>query len=62
VKSGAGSIRDWEVRAYASLAGLGIPADILCYTPEQVELWAGARNHVVARALREGRVIYEKPS
>lgn len=62
VKSGAESTRDCEVRAYAALGGLRVPADILCYTREEVERWSSARNHVVARALREGRVIYEKPA
>lgn len=60
VKSGAQSTQDVEVRAYAALGGLAVPADILCYTPEEVERWNRARNHVVARALREGRVVYEK--
>jgi len=60
VKSGAVLTRNWEVHAYASLGGLAVPADILCYTPEEVERWRSARNHVVARALREGRVLYEK--
>jgi hypothetical protein len=60
VTSGGGSARDCEVRAYAALGGMAVPADILCYTREEVERWSSARNHVVARALREGRVIYEK--
>ena len=48
------------IPAYRSLWGLGVPKDILWYTPEEVREWAGARNHVVARALREGRVLYER--
>ena len=60
VTSGGRSARDCEVRAYAALGGMAVPADILCYTREEVERWSSARNHVVARALREGRVIYEK--
>ncbi len=60
VKTGAGIMRSWETRAYASLRGLAIPADILCYSPEEIERWAGAPNHVIARAFREGRVIYDK--
>ena len=38
----------------------GIPADILLYSQQEVEHWKGSRNHVVARALKEGRVIYEQ--
>lgn len=48
------------IPAYESLGGLGISKDILWYTPEEVRKWARARNHVVARALREGRVLYER--
>ncbi len=60
ITSGPASVRELEVRAYASLRGLGIPADILCYTPDLVAKWSATPNHVVARALREGRLLYEK--
>jgi predicted nucleotidyltransferase len=43
-----------------SLYGISTPTDILWYTPAEVEHWRGATNHVVARALREGRVLYER--
>jgi uncharacterized protein len=36
-----------------------IPLDFLIFTPEEMEKWKGARNHVVAHALKEGRVLYE---
>jgi len=49
-----------DVQAYRALSGLGASKDVLWYTPEEVEDWAGVCNHVVARALREGKVIYEK--
>ena len=49
-----------EVRAYQALRGMGFPKDILWYTPQEIEDWAGVRNHVISRALREGRVLYEK--
>lgn len=42
------------------LARFPIPQDILVYTAEETEHWAATRNHVVARALREGRVLYER--
>ena len=38
-----------------------VAVDLLLYTPEEVADRAGARNTVVARALREGRVVYERP-
>lgn len=36
-----------------------IPMDFLVFTPEEVEKWKEAKNHVIAHALREGRVLYE---
>ena len=48
------------IPAYEALSGLGVPKDILWYTPQEVEDWAGVRNHVISRALREGKVLYEK--
>ncbi|MCX6616151.1 MAG: nucleotidyltransferase domain-containing protein [Acidobacteria bacterium] len=45
---------------YVSLFGIDVPIDILWYTPTEVAQWAGAINHVIARALREGRVLYER--
>lgn len=40
------------------LPKFGIPYDVLVYAEEEVECWRDARNHVIARALREGRVLY----
>ncbi len=48
------------IPAYRSLWGLGIAKDILWYTPQEAREWSRARNHVVARAFREGRVLYER--
>ena len=49
-----------DVRAYRALSRLPIPKDVLWYTPEEVKDWAEVRNHVISRALREGKVLYEK--
>lgn len=62
IKDFAGSPRELEARAYASLRGLAIPVDILCYTPDEAERRSKSPNHVIARALREGRVLYERPA
>ncbi len=43
------------------LARFRLPQDILVYSAEETEHWAKTRNHVIARALREGRVVYERP-
>ena len=48
-------------RLYKALAGFLVPADILVYSREDVEYWRDSLNHVLARALREGRVVYERP-
>jgi len=40
---------------------IGVPIDILFFTPQEVEKWRNTTNHVVSEALREGRVIYERP-
>lgn len=47
---------------YRLLGGLGVPKDIVWWTPEEIEEWRGVRSHFISRALREGRVLYEKPS
>jgi predicted nucleotidyltransferase len=46
------------VRILRALAPLLVPADVLVYTRSEVERWRGSLNHVVGRALREGRVLY----
>lgn len=48
--------------AYRALDGMPISKDILWKTPEEVEEWRDVASHVVTRAMREGRVLYEKGS
>jgi predicted nucleotidyltransferase len=50
------------IPAYRALRGLGVPKDIVWYTPEELAEWAGVVNHLAWRALNEGRVLYEKRS
>ena len=58
---GPGRSRHKElVRLYHALAGFHVPADILVYSHEDVAYWRDSLNHVLARALREGRVLYER--
>jgi len=45
-------------RLWHALAGFAVAKDILVYSREEVERWRDARNHVIARALREGRLLY----
>lgn len=48
------------IPAYRALTGLGVPKDILWRTPSEIRDWAGVQNYIATRALREGRVLYEK--
>ena len=47
------------VRLYHALAGFHVPADILVYSDDDLAYWRDSLNHVLARALREGKVLYE---
>lgn len=49
-----------ERRLYRTLAGLRVCKDILVYSQDEVEYWRDSLNYVLARALREGRVLYER--
>jgi uncharacterized protein len=38
-----------------------VPIDLLLFTPEEIEKWKDSTNHVIARSLREGRILYDRP-
>ena len=48
------------VRLYHAVAGFPVAADVLVYSRDDVAYWRDSINHVLARALREGRVLYER--
>jgi predicted nucleotidyltransferase len=48
------------IPAYGALAGLGIPTDIIWRTPAEIAEWSQVPNHVTTRAIREGKVLYER--
>ena len=50
-----------ETRLWRALAKFHVPKDILVYSSDEADRWRGSLNHVLARALREGRVLYERP-
>ena len=59
---GPGRSRRREMaRLYEALSGFQVPADLLVYSRADVDYWRDSLNHVLARALREGRVLYERP-
>ena len=59
---GSGRCRRAEsVRLYRALAEFGVCKDILLYSQDEVEYWRDSLNNVLARALRDGKVLYERP-
>lgn len=49
-----------EARLYRALAGINASTDVLVYCEDEVDFWRGSLNHILARALREGKVLYEQ--
>ena len=49
------------VRLYHAVAGFRVPADLLVYSHDDVDYWRDSLNHVLGRALREGKVLYDRP-
>ncbi len=54
------SRRKEMTKLWRALASFPFPKDILVYSREEVEYWRGSLNNVVAKALREGKVLYER--
>jgi len=50
-----------ETRLWRALAGFRVPKDMLVFSRDEVDYWRDSLNHVLARALREGKVLYERP-
>lgn len=48
------------IPAYLSLRGLAIPTDIIWRTSAEIAEWSQVPNHVTTRAMREGKVLYER--
>lgn len=48
-------------RLYDTLSHFFVPKDILVFSRDEVERWRNSINHVLARSLREGVVLYERP-
>lgn len=58
---GAGRSRRKELaRLSKAVAGFQFPIDILLYSKAEVERWKHSINNVVAHAIREGKVMYER--
>jgi len=48
-------------RINRALSGFSVAKDILVYSIDEVDRWRNSMNHVIAHALREGRVLYARP-
>jgi uncharacterized protein len=48
------------VPVYQLLAGLGVPKDILWWTPREISEWRNVKSHFINRVLGEGKVLYER--
>ncbi len=42
------------------LARFSTSTDVLVFSNDEIEAWRGTKNHVIARALREGRLLYDR--
>ncbi|PSR17591.1 nucleotidyltransferase domain-containing protein [filamentous cyanobacterium CCP3] len=54
------SRRKEATKVWKVLGPFGIPADVLMFSTEEVAKWQHSRNHVIPRAIAEGRVLYER--
>ncbi len=54
------SRRHESARIWKSLSRFDVPIDILLFSNDEVEEWRHSLNHIVSRALREGRTVYER--
>jgi predicted nucleotidyltransferase len=55
------SRRKEMARLWRLLAPFPFAKDILVYSRDEVEYWRHSLNNIVAKALREGKVLYERP-
>lgn len=58
---GPGRSRRAELtRLWTALAEIPIAKDLLLYSQAEYDHWATSLNHIIARAAREGTVMYER--
>jgi predicted nucleotidyltransferase len=49
-------------RYYKALMGVFPTKDITVWTPAEIQEWSAGPNALITTALREGKVLYEKPA
>lgn len=37
-----------------------LPVDVLVFSRDEIDFWSDSLNHVIGRALREGKTLYER--
>jgi predicted nucleotidyltransferase len=47
---------------YRRMIGVGHPVDVVVVTPDDVERYGSALGLIIEPALREGKVVYERPT
>src|SRR5450631_1819366 len=57
-----GSKRKKAIEIDVKLAGVGLPKDVIVVTPEEVEKYRDVVGTLIYPALREGKVLYERPA
>ncbi|MBF0614043.1 MAG: nucleotidyltransferase domain-containing protein [Magnetococcales bacterium] len=54
------SRRQELLRLSRLLSKVPVPLDIALFNQDEVEYWKNSVNHMIAHALREGKVLYER--
>ena len=57
-----GSKREKAIEIDVELAGIGLPKDVIVVTAEEVEKYRDVVGTLIYPALREGKVLYERPT
>ena len=55
------SAQDEEVKLLRAVARFDVDTDVLVCSRDDFDFWKGTLNHVLARAAREGIVVYARP-
>ena len=50
-----------SAKLYGVLSQFVAPMDIIVYTPQEIEDWSAVPQAFITTAVREGKVLYEKP-
>jgi len=52
--------RQQAIQLYRSLSGMGLPKDIVVFTPEEVDAYKDTPGTIIYDANREGKVVYDR--